>query len=108
MGSRPKRDDIFVVKHPFETVMRLYWRTPSIEERTMTLPEGLEFVVIIDPTLIAKEVKVQPTDINAWEPTFINEEERALEMYGGYAFGVSFSDLRSNCEQVQGGENAGF
>ena len=102
MGSRPKRDDIFVVKHRFDTVMRLYWRTPSIEERIVTLPAGLELVVIIDPTMIAQEVKVQPTDINGWEPTFISEEERALDMYGGYAFGISFSDLRSNCEQVPG------
>ena len=102
MANRPKRDDIFVVNEPFETMMRLYWRTPSIEERRVTLPAGLELVVIIDPTLIAREAQAQPTDINAWEPIFISEEERALVRYGGYAFGISFSDLRSNCEPVSG------
>jgi hypothetical protein len=81
MGSRPKRDDIFVVKHPFETVMRLYWRTPSIEERTVTLPAGLELVVIVDPTMIAQEVKVQPTDINGWErPSSPKKSERLKPM----------------------------
>ena len=100
MSNRPKRDDIFVVQEPFDTVMRLYWRTPTIEERTVTLPTGLEVVVVTDPTLIAKEAKVQPTDINGWEPTFISEEERALDIYGGYAFGINFADLQSKCERV--------
>ena len=102
MANRPQRKDKFVVKQPVKAVMRLYWRTPTVEERDVTLPAGLEVVVIIDPTLIAKEVQVQPTDIKGWEPTFNSEEERSLPMYGGYSFGISFSDLRSNCEQVPG------
>ena len=100
VARRPKQGDIYVVEQPFETVMRLYWRTPSIEERTVTLPAGLEIVVMTDPTLVAKEVTAQPTDINAWEARFVDGRERALDMYGGYAFGIAFSDLRTKCALV--------
>jgi hypothetical protein len=100
MSNRPRRDDIFVVEQPFETVMTLYWRTPSIEERQVTLPEGLEMKVIVDPTLIATSANLQPTDINAWEPTFLSAEELKLPMYGGYAFAIPFTDLRSKCRRV--------
>ena len=102
MPKRPKRDDILVVEQPFETTMVLYWRDPRIEERPVTLPAGLEMKVIIDPTMMAKEAKLQPTDINGWEPTFFSAEELKLPMYGGYAFSVPFSDLANKCQSMNG------
>ena len=100
MGNRPKRDDVFVVMKPFETVMHLYWRTPAMEERTVTLPEGLELKVIVDPTLVAREVKLQPIDINTWEPHFLDPDDLKHQMYGGYSFGIGLVELRTHCAPV--------
>lgn len=97
MSSRPSRDEIFVVNEPFEAMMRVYWRTPSIEERRVILPAEFEMKVMSDPTLIAREASLQAVDVTGWESTFVSEQERMHPMYGGYAFLVPFADLREKC-----------
>ena len=98
--SRPRSNDRFLVKEAFEAVMRLYWRTPSIEPRTAILPAGLELTVLSDPTLVAREAIVRPTEAERNEAAFVAEADRTHPMYGGYAFQVPFADLRTKCEPL--------
>ncbi len=91
------RGQRYVVVTAFEANVLIHWFAPMTSGARKLLPEGLEFIVALDPPASATAVAADAEPAGLWEVRLVDERDRTAPKYGGFSISIPFEDLAAHC-----------
>jgi hypothetical protein len=96
---RPKKGERYEIIETFEAGVLTQWRAPFTGGYDMTLPSGLQFIIVHDPAEGSTGIAVHPDPYHDWEKVLVTPEDRAACTYDGYYIVVSYDDIEVHCRK---------